>query len=95
MYDNVTWVIKLTDSPYCTIPEHGMHVNYLPFFFDNDAIRSTKKNMVGLPQLKQELDQVTEANVLQGSAFVTGPISTYQNFCQMYCTNLFNSCSIH
>ena len=53
-----------------------MHVNYLPFFFDNDAIRSTKKNMVGLPQLKQELDQVTEANVLQGSAFVTGPISS-------------------
>ena len=69
-------VIKLTDSPYCTIPEHGMHVNYLPFFFHNDAIRYTKKNMVGLPQLKQELDQVTEANILQGSAFVTGPISS-------------------
>ena len=34
------------------------------------------ENMVGLPQLKQELDQVTEANVLQGSAFVTGPISS-------------------
>ena len=56
---------------YCTIQEHGMYVNYFL-----DAIRNSKKNINGLPQLKQELDEVTKANVSQGPAFVTGPISS-------------------
>ena len=68
-------VIKMMALLYCTIQEHGMYIYiYVNYFLD--AIRNSKKNINGLPQLKQELDEVTKANVSQGSAFVTGPISS-------------------
>ena len=51
-----------------------MHVNYLPFLYDNEGIENCSKNIDGIQKLKQELDEVTKANQLHES-FITGPMS--------------------
>ena len=91
--DDVSKIARLNVNkvyvPYCAVPQHGIHVNYdLPFLYDNEGIRNCSKNIDGIQKLKQELDEVTKANQLHESAFITGPMSNglTNNRCMLFNT---------